>query len=131
LNNEAKQTLAWTALPLAAVANGVIRDATYGKRMGEAAAHSLSVAPLAAVVGVWARLLSRRWPLRSRRSALRVGLLWLGLTMVFETVLGRTRGVSVREQLGEYDVRRGNLWPLALVVVALAPLSHYSRRAPG
>ena len=131
MKNETKQVLSWTVLPFAAVANGVLRDKTYGKSMGETASHSLAVAPLAAVVGFWAGLVARRWPLPSRRSAIRVGILWLALTLAFETGLGKARGVSVREQLAEYDVRRGRLWPLALAVIGLAPLFHQRRRREG
>jgi hypothetical protein len=131
VNNETKQILAWTALPFAAVANGVIRDKTYGKNMGETASHSLAVAPLAAVVGFWAGLVAHWWPLRNRRSAIRVGILWLALTLAFETGLGKARGVSTHDQLAEYDVRRGKLWPLALVTIALAPLFHYHRGRKG
>jgi hypothetical protein len=128
MSNETRQLLAWAALPLAAVANGILRDQTYGRGMDETVAHSLSVLPLAAVVGVWAGILSRRWPVRSRRSAARVGLLWLALTVAFESGLGRARGVGAREQLAEYDVRRGRLWPLALAVIALAPPLSFRRR---
>ena len=128
MTNQTKQMLAWTALPFAAVANAALRDATYGKRMGETASHSLAVAPLAAVVRMWAGLLARRWPLRSRRSALGVGLVWLGLTLAFEFGLGRARGLSADEMLADYDVRRGRLWPLALLVVAASPLLAYRRR---
>ncbi len=129
MRNETKQILAWAVLPFAAVANGVVRDVTYGKRVSETASHSLAVAPLAAAVGGWAALLARRWPLRSRRSALRVGLVWLGLTLAFETGLGRARGLSRDEILADYDVRRGRLWPLALLAIAAAPLLAYRRRA--
>lgn len=131
MRNETKHALAWTLLPFAAVANGVLRDTTYGKGMGETASHSLAVAPLAAVVGLWAGLLARWWPLPSRRAAVRVGLLWLVLTLAFETGLGRVRGMSARDQLAEYDVRRGKLWPLSLVAVALAPLYGHVRRRKG
>jgi hypothetical protein len=131
MNNETKQILSWAVLPFAAVANGVLRDKTYGKNMGETTSHSLAVAPLAAVVGFWAGMVSRWWPLSSRRSAVRVGVLWLALTLAFETGLGKARGVSTHDQLAEYDVRRGRLWPLALVVIALAPLFHYHRHREG
>jgi hypothetical protein len=131
MTNQTKQVLAWTALPFAAVANGALRDFTYGKRMGEAASHSLAVAPLAAVVRLWAGLVARRWPLRSRRSALGVGLAWLGLTLVFEFGLGKARGVPVDEMFADYDVRRGRLWPLALLAVVAAPLLAYRRRREG
>jgi hypothetical protein len=128
VTNQTRQILAWAALPVAAVANGALRDLTYGRRMSETASHSLAVAPLAAVVSVWAGLLARRWPLRSRRAALGVGAAWLGLTLLFEFGLGRARGVSTEQMLADYDMRRGRLWPLALVAVAAAPLLAYRRR---
>jgi hypothetical protein len=131
MTNQTKQVLAWAALPFAAVANGALRDLTYGKRMGETASHSLAVAPLAVVVRLWAGLLARRWPLRSRRSALGVGLAWLGLTLAFEFGMGKARGVATEEMLADYDVRRGRLWPLALVAVASAPLLAHRRRREG
>jgi hypothetical protein len=128
MSNQTKQILAWAALPFAAVANGALRDFTYGRRIGETASHSLAVAPLAAVVRMWAGLLARRWPLRSRRSALAVGGVWLGLTLAFEFGLGKARGTSTDDMLADYDVRRGRLWPLALLVVAAAPLLAYRHR---
>jgi hypothetical protein len=131
MTNQTKQVLAWAALPFAAVANGALRDFTYGKRMGETASHSLAVAPLAVVVRMWAGLLARRWPLRSRRSALGVGVIWLGLTLAFEFGLGKARGVPLDEMLADYDVRRGRLWPLALLLVATSPLRAYRRRSEG
>jgi hypothetical protein len=131
MTNETKQALAWTALPFAAVANGVLRDFTYGRRMGETASHSLAVAPLSGVVRLWAGLLARRWPLRSRRAAMGVGVVWLVLTLGFEFGLGKARGASLEEILSDYDVRRGRLWPLALCVVAAAPLLAYRRRETG
>ena len=39
--------------------------------------------------------------------------------------------MSTREQFAEYDVRRGKLWPLPLLVIALAPLFDYRRRSEG
>ena len=128
MTNQTKQVLAWAALPFAGVANGALRDFTYGKRMSETASHSLAVAPLAAVVRLWAGLLARRWPLRNRRSALCVGVVWLGLTLAFEFGLGKARGMSAEKMLADYDVRRGRLWPLALLVVAASPLLAYRRR---
>jgi hypothetical protein len=131
MTNQTKQMLAWTALPFAAVANGALRDLSYGKRMSETASHSLAVAPLAVVVRLWAGLAARRWPLRSRRSALGVGVVWLALTLAFEFGLGKARGMPADKMLADYDVRRGRLWPLALLAVAAAPLLAYRRRREG
>jgi hypothetical protein len=122
MTNETRHLLGWLALPAAAVANGVLRDVTYGRSMSRTAAHSLAVGPLAGLILAWAALLQRLWPLPGRGPALRVGASWLAFTLAFEFGMGAVRGVPVRDMLAEYDVRRGNLWLLVPVVVAAAPL---------
>ena len=129
MSNETRHLLGWLALPAAAVANGVLRDTTYGKRHGPTAAHSLAVAPLATFVLAWAALLQRRWPLPGRGAALRVGALWLAFTLAFEVAMGAARKVPARDMAAEYDVRRGNLWPLVPLAVAAAPLLAWRRSA--
>ena len=124
---ETRHLLGWLALPLAAVANGVVRDTTYGRRMSTTASHSLAVAPLAAFILVWARVLQWRRPLPSRAAAARAGLVWLALTLAFEFGMGAARKVPAREMLAEYDVRRGHLWPLVPLAVAAAPLLAWRR----
>jgi hypothetical protein len=128
VSSQARHLLGWLALPVAAVANGVVRDATYGKRMGRTASHSLAVAPLVAFILVWAALLQRRWPLPGRGPALRIGLLWLAATLAFESGLGAARKVPGREMLAEYDVRRGSLWPLVPLAVAVGPVLVFRRQ---
>ena len=128
MRNETRHVLGWLALPAAAVANGVLRDTTYAKRMGRTASHSLAIAPLAAFVLTWARLLEWRWPLPGCGAAARVGSVWLILTLVFESGMGAARKVPAREMLAEYDVRRGRLWPLVPLAVAAAPLLAYRGR---
>jgi hypothetical protein len=55
-----------------------------------------------------------------RRHAL--GGVWLVLTVAFEFVFGRlVMGKSWSALLGAYTFEGGNLWPLVLAVVLLAP----------
>jgi len=128
VSDETRHLIGWLALPAAAVANGVLRDATCGRRMSRTASHSLAAAPLAAAVLLWAGVLQRRRPLPSRAAAARVGLLWLVFTLAFEFGMGAARKVPAREMLAEYDMRRGNLWPLVPLAVASAPLLAWRRR---
>ena len=129
MGNETRHVVGWLALPAMAAANGALRDATYGKRMGRTAAHSLSVVPLVVTVLAWAAGLERRWPLASRRAAARVGVMWLALTLAFEFGMGAARGTPAREMLAEYDVRGGHLWPLVPLAVVLAPVLVFRRTA--
>lgn len=131
MTDETRHLLGWLALPAAAVANGVLRDTTYGRCMSRTASHSLAVVPLAAFIFAWAALLQRRRPLPGRGAALRIGLLWLACTLAFEFGMGAARRVPAREMLAEYDVRRGNLWPLVPLAVVAAPLLAWRRTRAG
>ena len=118
----ARHILAWLALPVFAVLNGLVRDTTYGPSLGYDLSHSVSVAPLLAAIVAWAVWISRRWPLPDSATALRVGVTWLALTLVFEFGLGALQGLSTEEMLAEYDITRGRLWPLIPLATLLSPL---------
>jgi peptidoglycan/LPS O-acetylase OafA/YrhL len=56
------------------------------------------------------------------RDAWRIGLFWLTLTLLFEFVAGHFLfRVPWREILGDYNVLRGRLWILVLIVTLIAP----------
>ena len=113
---------AWLLLPPAAALNGTLRDFTYGTAMPTNIAHSISVVPLVAIIGAWAAFLARRRPLPDRRSATLVGVAWLVATVAFETGLDALRGVPIDRLVAEYDVTRGNLWPLVPLATLFAPI---------
>lgn len=121
MTNVTTHVVGWLLLPAVAAVNGGLRDATYGRRMGRTAAHSLAVVPLLTAILGWAVVLQRRRPLAGRGPGVTVGLVWLLLTLAFEFGLGAARGVPRREMLAEYDVRRGHLWPLVPLTTACAP----------
>jgi hypothetical protein len=128
--NRRRHLLGWLALPFLAVANGLVRDFTYGRPMDRDLAHSIAVAPLIALILLWTWVLARRWPLASRTAAWTVGTIWLLLTLAFEFGLGALQGMPLRMMLTEYDVTQGRLWPLVPFTVLVAPvLLHEGRRA--
>jgi hypothetical protein len=63
-----------------------------------------------------------RWlRIRSAVGALGVGVLWVGLTLAFEIVIGRALGLSWARIASDYDLLHGGLMPLGLVAMALTP----------
>jgi hypothetical protein len=113
---------AWLGGAAIGVANGVAREATYGRAASERTAHNLSgVTGIAAFAGYfWA--LQRRWPLASRSDAFAVGASWLAMTVAFEFGFGRlVAKQSWDELLAEYDVTEGRTWPLVLTWIAVGP----------
>jgi hypothetical protein len=113
---------AWAGGALLGIANGVAREVTYGRRLGEQRAHQLSVLTGIAAFAAYFWVLQRRWPLESAPQARRIGASWTGLTIAFEFGFGRlVAGQPWEKLLADYDLRRGRLWPLFLLWLAAGP----------
>jgi hypothetical protein len=67
--------------------------------------------------------LQRRWPLTSTADAVRVGALWVVMTVGFEFGFGHyVDGAPWSALLADYDLTRGNLWILVLMTMGAAPV---------
>jgi uncharacterized membrane protein YraQ (UPF0718 family) len=126
-----RYVLAWLPMVLFAVLNGTLRQFTYGKAMSELHAHQLSSVTLILIFSAYVCILSAKWPLRSLNQAIAVGLIWVALTVLFESAMGRyLSNQSWEQMLQTYDILAGSLWPLVLVAVAVLPaLVFWIRRA--
>ncbi len=117
-----KYLIAWLAMLLVAVANGVIRDFTYGRHVDELTAHQLSSASGIVLLGGVMWIFLRRHPPASGRQALGIGLLWMGLTVAFEFLFFHyLGGHSWASLLAAYDLLAGRVWVLVLAWIAVAP----------
>ena len=116
-----KALAVWVGIVMLAVLNGTLREAVLVPKLGTAAGLVLSGVLLSVLILVVAYL-SLPW-LGARRPVelLGIGLVWLGLTLVFEFSFGRWQGKSWPEMLEAYTFKGGNIWPVVLVVTAIAP----------
>ena len=57
----------------------------------------------------------------SARDLLKVGLLWVVLTLLFEFGMGWVSGASWEAMIADYGLGRGRLWPLVLLAILVAP----------
>ena len=114
--------LAWLLLAVVAIANGILRQATYGMFLSELAAHQISTLTGIVFTGIVVWLLSRVWPLHSARMAWTIGLVWLALTIAFEFGFGHyVADHSWSRLLADYDLSQGRLWTLFLAWIAVSP----------
>lgn len=114
--------IAWLVMLIVSVANGTLRDFTYGRHLPELAAHQLSTLSGMVLLGAVIYLFVRRWPPASARQALCIGLFWVSLTVAFEFLFFHyAGGHSWAELLANYDLSKGRLWPLFLAWVAFSP----------
>ena len=124
--------LAWFAMLLLSVANGAVRDLTYGRWLDALTAQQLSTGSGMLLLGLFIRDFIRRQPPASARQALALGGQWLALTVAFEFLFFHyLGGHSWAELLANYDLVHGRLWPLLLVWIAVAPyIFHRLRHSP-
>ncbi|MCP5065804.1 MAG: hypothetical protein GY946_04495, partial [bacterium] len=83
-----KYVLAWFPMVAIAIANGVLRQAWYGKHLGELQAHQISTLTGVVLFGVYIWFVVRVWRPVSATQAIAVGLLWLAMTVAFEFLFG-------------------------------------------
>lgn len=115
--------LVWVLLLLIAVLNGGIRDIWLSPQLGDPAGRAVSTILLSGLI-VLTTWMTIGW-IRpaSAGEALRVGACWLALTLIFEFVVGHYGFRKPwADLLADYDIRRGRIWVVVLVVTLLAPL---------
>lgn len=113
--------IAWGGAAAIGVANAVLREAAFSD-FGELRAHQLSTVTLLVFLTAYMWAIERWHELPSTRTALQVGLLWAGLTVLFEFVLGLyVTKQPLSELLAAYDVATGRLWGLVPLWMAVGP----------
>lgn len=113
----------WVLLLGIAILNGGIREGWITPRFGASTGHVASTIMLAAFIllAAWLTIGWIRPP--SPIAALRVGLLWLVLTLAFEFLAGHYLfGRPWSTLWSDYDLSRGRIWVLIPIITLLAPV---------
>lgn len=114
--------LGWLCILVLALANGALREGLLIPRMGAVAGTALSGLTLSAAAAVVPCLLLRWRPAASVAQAGWMGAGWLVATLIFEFAFGGlVQGKSLPDLLSAYTFQNGNLWPVVLVTVTVAP----------
>lgn len=114
---------AWLSILLLAILNGVLRETVLVAHLSKDDAYLASGLLLSCVIVIAATAVAPWLRLRSAGHAMKVGALWLGLTLVFEFAFGAlVLDRSLSDMLAAYRFEHGNIWPAVLAVILLAPL---------
>jgi hypothetical protein len=118
-----KGIIVWLVFIVAESLNGTVRILWLVPSFGDIRAHQISFITGSFLVLTIATLFVR-WLQAARVSQLlAVGVLWLLLTVAFEIVLGRFILAYSWEQISaDYNVFKGGLMPIGLVLLTLSPL---------
>jgi len=112
----------WCALLVIASINGFAREAVLIPRIGEVAGRALSTLALSVFV-VMLTWISIGWIApRSAAKAWAIGVVWVVLTLAFEFLAGHYVFRNPWSRLLEdYDVTRGRIWILVLIITLVSP----------
>jgi hypothetical protein len=117
-----KYLIAWFVMLLISIANGAVRDFTYGNHLDELTAHQLSTLSDVLLLGIIIWGFVRFYRPSSSQEAVLIGLLWMGLTVAFEFLFFHyVGGHSWSELFGNYNIFKGRVWVVVLTWVAIAP----------
>lgn len=116
-----KAIIVWLIILGLAFANAALREAVLVPWIGKVRGLTLSGVILSVLVlGVAYATLP--WIGASRViELLAVGMGWLVFTFSFDLLMGAIQGEPIRQQFDAYLFKRGNLWPVVLLVTASAP----------
>jgi hypothetical protein len=113
----------WVCIIFVEVLHGIARTAFLAPVIGDFRARQVAVFT-GSILIVLVATLSIGWlrPANSRE-AMWVGIVWLVLTLSFEIVFGRfVAHASWARIASDYDLTRGGLLPIGLLVLTAAPL---------
>jgi hypothetical protein len=113
----------WIVILLLANMNGALRELWLIPQLGAAPGRVLSTVLLSGLVFLLTWLTISWIHPSTKGEALGIGAFWLVLTLAFEFLAGHyVFRKPWADLLVDYDVTRGRIWVLVLVVVLLAPL---------
>lgn len=114
--------LMWAAFIPVPIINGTLREGWYKAKVGEFGANVIGCVVLSAFFLTYTYLFFKNdLGGFSTSKLLLIGGIWLGLTLVFEFGIGLMGGRSWGYMLSDYNLFKGRLWPLVLVVIFFAP----------
>ena len=118
-----KIILMWFLFIPIPIINGILRESWYKKKVGEFGTNIVGFLVLSSVFLLYTYFFFRNQMASFGASKLfLIGTLWLGMTLLFEFGMGIVSGRSWKYMLADYNVLKGRLWPLTLIIIFLAPL---------
>ncbi|HXX62238.1 MAG TPA: hypothetical protein VEO56_00465 [Bacteroidota bacterium] len=118
-----RAVVVWIVVLVCAFLNGGLRVAFIIPSVGESAGHVISCFTLSLLILLATFLFIRWMHPENSAEAIRVGVLWLILTLMFEFLACHYLfGNSWEKILSEYNLLRGRIWVLVLIVTTFSPL---------
>ncbi len=117
-----KSLIVWLVIMVAETLHGILRTLFLAPFIGDFRARQITVLSGALIILAVTCLFVRWLRAENKAQLLGIGLLWVMLTVSFEIALGRLLHFSWDRILSDYNLPKGGLLSLGLLIMALAPL---------
>ena len=111
----------WFPMIVLAFANATLREVILKNHFHELRSNQISTLTLMSFCAIYVFFVFPLLKIGSTAIALRVGLLWMILTFLFETLLGKATGRSWGQIFENYNLSDGHIWPLFLLFLFILP----------
>lgn len=117
-------SVAWFFLLIIAIINGIVRDKTYKKKIGELKAHQLSSMIFILIIFAIIYIILNCFGLSYTTTDLIImGAMWMTATIAFEFIFGHyVMNHSWKELIKDYNIFKGKVWPLVLLAELIGPI---------
>jgi len=113
----------WMVIAMAETIHGILRVRLLNRRVGDHRARQIGVGTASVIILLIAWLTVPWIAPASRGDALAVGSFWLAAMLVFEVTLGRLVFHAPWNRIAaDFDLRRGGLLGVGMLVLLFAPL---------
>ena len=116
-----KALAAWLLIVIAETVHGVLRQIFIAPRMGDLPARQVGVLVGSVIIFAIAWTCIRWIGARSLGEQIKVGLVWVVITVLFEFGLGTALGLPPERLLADYNLAAGGFLGLGLLFMLLAP----------
>jgi len=121
-----KSILIWLSIIPLAILNGGFREMVLISWLGENFANFISAIILCLMIFIVSLIfIPRIGKGNSKKSWAKtyweIGILWIFLTIVFETMLVLAMGGNFRDMMAMYDITTGNFWLMVVLFIGIAP----------
>ena len=117
----AKSLLIWISITPLAILNGALRQLVLIPALGRSLAFPISGILLSLCIFAVSYLFIPRLGKAPKAAYVKMGLVWVAATIVFETIVSIFEGLSFGEMLQAYNILTGDLWLLIVIFIGFVP----------
>jgi hypothetical protein len=117
-----KSILIWFSILVLAILNGAFRNYITTPLIGEKYSRPMSGITLCGLIFIDSLFFIPLLGKGLKRTYIQMGILWVLLTIIFETILGLVQGMSFNKIINAYNITTGDLWLIVVLFIGFVPM---------